>query len=1072
MKKEAGIYISFSLLFLLITAFVFYFQHLIAEREEERFILKKESAHNNAITQFESSIENFATVVSGLKAHIDNSDEIPSVQQLQAFTNNLLDNLNFHDSIIISYLDTTHTFIFSFDRTSINKNNLVGVDLTALRDQKEIDFLNEVMKDDKLHLTRPFNLVEGWLGIPIDFNVVKNGISVGYIAPLINFGTVINAVYNNPEHEDFIYQFKTNEGIDFDRTSIHDGSKIYTNEVDSLYYKRFSTSDPFLTSTVSIFGMEFVIGTAYRNHEQFAENRTRGSLTWIPLTGTILFFIAYQTIKNKRLSTSINVSKDRITQQNIVLEKKQNEFTNLLENMGDGVFELDGSGKVLYINSTMLEMLNITKEEIFRTSIWEMIYPEDVQAMKRFYIEKFREQETNCFYEFRLRPKGLDTIWIEQNTTMLYEDGRMIKLRSIARNLTENIRLKKELTYQESLFKLVTDNASDLIALHGPDTSFKFASPSSFALLGYKPSELIGKQIFTFVHKEDLAKLEKAQLRILSGEKLDKLENRMVKKDGSIIWIESHLNPIFNDLGELDSVQVSSRDITQKRKERELLEIAKSNAEKATRAKANFLSMMSHEIRTPLNGIIGITHLLLAKEPKSSQLNHLGILKQSGENLLAIVNDILDFNKIEEGKIELNNTDFNLLTLAKSIHKNYQLQAHEKGLNVTLNSKELAETYTGDALRISQVLHNLMSNAIKFTENGNVSLRITKTDQVDDYEKLLFEVEDTGIGISNKMHKNIFDLFIQEEKSTSSKYGGSGLGLTISKRLLELMESDLEVESAQGKGSKFYFSLVLPSKATTTNVSNDLELAEYPTLKGNVLVVEDNAFNLSIVTDFLESWGCTVSTAKNGKEALKLLTPNSFQMILMDLQMPVMDGFEAVKRIRNKDHQYYKDVPVFALTADMMSATKEKVFEGGMDEIVSKPFIPLDLYSKIATYLSTSIFNNDADIGSRVLKKLEETVGSKADSVRYLNLFIETINEEIDFLSKALTAEDLNLLKEYAHKNKSSFKLAGLEVTAQVAEEIETMILRKSPTKMILNKAHLHYEEVKGIITQLSTTYE
>ncbi|MFK7954300.1 MAG: PAS domain S-box protein, partial [Ekhidna sp.] len=755
------------------------------------------------------------------------------------------------------------------------------------------------------------------------------------------------------------------------------------------------------------------------------------------------------------------VSLLKLRKENTKRNQMDEDFTNMLENLADGVFELDENGKCNYANSQMLQMLGRNLEEVIETSIWDMIYFKDIPGMQAYYANQFRSKSKRCSYEFRLHSKNGETIWVSQNTSMEYEGSRMFKLRSIARNMSENKKLRKELEKKETLYRLVSENSSDLIALHEPDGTYKYVSLASKDLLGYNPSELIGKNPYSLMHPDDVKKLEKgAHQATLKGNEVQQIEYRIKKKNGDYIWLESYTKPILDEAQKVTSFQTSSRDISIKRKEREQLEIAKTKAEEASDAKASFLSMMSHEIRTPLNGIIGTTHLLLDKDPKEDQKPHLTILKQTSDNLLAIVNDILDFNKIEEGKIELNESSFNLNTLLKTIHSNYSIQASEKQVRVSLDiDQELAERYTGDAVRISQILHNLMSNALKFTEEGDVSLNLTKTNQHDNFDEINFEIIDSGIGISDEKQVSIFNVFEQSEKNTTTKYGGSGLGLSITKRLLELMDSEIVLESQLDKGSSFSFKLILPREEQQIKVTKDPEMVKFSNLDARVLVVEDNAFNMTIAKEFLSSWGCQTKEAVNGKIALEILEMKDVDLVLLDLHMPVMDGFETIREIRSKDDAFYKELPVVALSAEALGDVRYKVFKAGINDFISKPFLPDEFYLKIATQLTKEKeIVDETDLLSHIENKLIKTLGRNKDIGKLVSVFIDNAEEERQLLKESIVSQSLIDLRKYAHKNKTSYKLLGLNKLLNQAHEIEEMIKRKNPLDMILRNAEQHHE--------------
>ncbi|MDX1908370.1 MAG: response regulator [Bacteroidia bacterium] len=396
------------------------------------------------------------------------------------------------------------------------------------------------------------------------------------------------------------------------------------------------------------------------------------------------------------------------------------------------------------------------------------------------------------------------------------------------------------------------------------------------------------------------------------------------------------------------------RNITDLRLKQNALVEAKERAEAAVAARSQFLSTMSHEIRTPMNAVIGISHLLMQEDPKPEQLDHLHTLRFAGENLLVIINDILDYSKIESGNIEFEKTEVALASLTGFVVRSLQQKADEKNIALHLRLDPLLPPQVlGDPTRLSQILTNLINNAIKFTEVGAVTVQLTQTAADDEAVSVRFSIQDTGIGIPAEKLEHIFDSFTQASVDHTRKYGGTGLGLAICKRLLALQGSELQVRSEVNIGSEFYFTLkfqLIPAgESATPTLRSDYDITDFRSLLNTrVLLVEDNLVNQKIATRFLQKWDIEVATADNGRIAVDMASRDHYDLILMDIQMPEMDGFEATRRIRALPE--YQAVPIIALTANVMQEVRDEIQQAGMDDFVSKPFNPRDLYRRIARY--------------------------------------------------------------------------------------------------------------------------
>lgn len=483
-------------------------------------------------------------------------------------------------------------------------------------------------------------------------------------------------------------------------------------------------------------------------------------------------------------------------------------------------------------------------------------------------------------------------------------------------------------------------------------TGQNFWSKETFRIFGLDPNGT-GPDTTEFsamIHPDD-QELYRSHIRFaVNNLSPANFDLRIVLPDGKIKHIHAIGKPQTDTSGRVVKLYGAIMDIDERKEAEQELIQAKEEAEMAAVAKSQFLSTMSHEIRTPMNAVIGFTNLLLQQDPMPKQMEYLNMLKYSAENLLVLVNDILDFSKIEAGKIEFEQVDFNVLSLIENIRFGVLQKAQEKGIQLKLMAdSELNMTVVGDPVRLGQILTNLVSNAVKFTREGKVIISATLVKQEKDSVKISFEIEDTGIGIPPEKINYIFDSFTQASSDTTRKYGGSGLGLTITKRLLELQNSNIHVRSEPGKGSVFYFTMDFKSSQNNVKSQVTRALPSFGSLKGiKVLIAEDNALNIVLMKNFMKQWEVDYDIAENGLLAYQMVQVNDYDLILMDLQMPEMDGYQATAEIRKLPGQKYAELPIIALTASAMLDIKDIAFSVGMNDYISKPFNPQDLYSKIA----------------------------------------------------------------------------------------------------------------------------
>jgi signal transduction histidine kinase len=431
------------------------------------------------------------------------------------------------------------------------------------------------------------------------------------------------------------------------------------------------------------------------------------------------------------------------------------------------------------------------------------------------------------------------------------------------------------------------------------------------------------------------------------------IRNQSIKKLKESIWsMEPDANagiiPGENNL--LDVIGYLNEQISKRKAAEQALIVARELAEKANQAKSEFLSVMSHEIRTPLNAVIGLGHILYRQNPRPDQLNNLQVLRTSADNLLSLINDILDFNKIDAGKLELDNSLFDLKTTVQDIFQAISIKASERENEISVHiDPSIPHQVLGDAHRLMQVLNNLLSNAVKFTTRGKVQLTLQLEKITASKCSILFSVSDTGIGIHKDKLDHIFNPFSQASSSITREFGGTGLGLAITADLLRLMNSEIKVDTEVGKGSNFYFTLEL-AYAEIEEKINPSNYIEEDLGQAKILLVEDTPFNILFTTQLLEGWNTVIDVAENGAIAVEKIQTQSYDLVIMDLHMPVMDGYTATRKIR----EFNQHTPIIALTASATKDIEQKIFDAGMQDFVTKPFNPDDLFFKIQASIASS----------------------------------------------------------------------------------------------------------------------
>jgi len=662
--------------------------------------------------------------------------------------------------------------------------------------------------------------------------------------------------------------------------------------------------------------------------------------------------------------------------------------------------------RITKVNSAMLNQYGANESEFL--GLTPSHFYVDIDEGKKIWKEFFDNGEK----QFVTNEKRIDgtLVWIEGNYKCFYDEyGRITGHFGIQREITERIENQKKLEEQRLLLEnqnnaikhlhLLSENTGDLICLHDMNGKFTYVSQSVKKILGYSTEEFLGHFPNEFIHRDDLHKVNNLVLNNKSNEL--NLEYRMKTKDGDYLWFATLVKLLrYEDTG-LYYIQSNSRDISSWKVYEAVLRREKERALKASQVKDEFLSVISHEIRTPLHGIEGLTHLLLETNPTDEQLKNLQILRHTVENLKHLINDILDYSKIQAGKLVLEETEISVHKLIENIDNSFRFEAEAKGIRlITEVDASIPQVLIGDSIRLMQVINNLVNNAIKFTHNGTVRLSVSliKSSKPNICE-LNFEVTDTGIGIPDNMRKKIFTRFTQASSDTTRKYGGTGLGLSITKQLLELLGSEIQVVSRVGVGSKFFFNIELKKMNKTKNNSIPIHStkteSKFDLQKCHILVVEDNEINRTIIEQYLKKWNANFDFAQNGLVGVEKIKNNHYDIVLMDIQMPVMSGIDATQLIRKSENEKLRNLPIVALTADITIETKKKIDNTGFNSYISKPFNPEELYNLIVNILyGNQVVSHDSDY----------QLDGSTDNIVDFNKLIEICNFDSNSTAKMIAS--------------------------------------------------------------------
>ncbi|GGB88817.1 PAS domain S-box protein [Dyadobacter sediminis] len=686
---------------------------------------------------------------------------------------------------------------------------------------------------------------------------------------------------------------------------------------------------------------------------------------------------------------------------------------------------------------------------------WRMVGNSNRRTLETKYRQALKGEPQ--YFEFKIDRKDDGEMWLEFYLNPIhYADGLIEEVSGIARDITRRKEAELSLRHSEELFRGIFENLQDIYCRINRKGEITMISQSVLKRLGYLPDEVIGHRITEFF--SDKKRIHSALIRLRRTKSLRNFEITLYRKDGTERQFMINMLMFTNDKGKPTEVAVLARDITElKRNEQELLK-AKEHAERSLKVKEGFLANMSHEIRTPMNGVIGMIDLLGETPLNVEQKDYVLTIKRSSETLLNILNDILDLSKIEAGKMELHEAPIAVEELLLKLVSLFGQTAKSKGNTLTYHiAPEIPKYIIADQTRLLQILSNLTSNALKFTENGAVKVFLTLEKKDGNFYKIKVEVQDSGIGISAMDKQILFTSFTQLDNSSRKSFGGTGLGLVISKQLCELMHGDIGVESELGKGSTFWFTFEtqetsIAQVGTIGQLNEDQPIENvFSDYHPKILLVDDNAVNRKVANEILKKSGCQVDLAESGFKAIEMVKANGmekgYDIIFMDIQMPDMDGVQTSQELKKL---YPAGLPpIVAMTAYSMKEDRDRFISQGMDDYIAKPIRAQTLIRKVKDLMS-NVENKKLELKQKeiteekVLPVLDREIIDQLNGIGGADLvwsvfedFVTESNQLVEEAVEAYEKGDIVTVKSNLHTLKGSAGTVGVSQVAEIARDAE-----------------------------------
>ena len=763
---------------------------------------------------------------------------------------------------------------------------------------------------------------------------------------------------------------------------------------------------------------------------------------YLALFGGIVAFILILAVLFQ-LNADIFLRK-KAEQALIISEAK---YRNIIENAGVVMYTADFNGKITFTNNQVNELTGYTSEELEGQHFSVLIDPAWTESVLGFYQHQFRNRIPASTMDFLTRTRSGEEKWVEQSAQLLFQGDRITGFQCMVKDITEQKKIEVELSAsemkrKENEYRLtsILDNTTALIFIKDLEGRYIMVNNRFKEVFMLTDDMVINKTDYDFNPKELADHYKKLDDEVLRSKSPIESEELIKTSSGNrnLLLVKF---PLLDDKKNAFGISGIATDITERVQSRLQLETALKNAEEAKQLQEQFLANMSHEIRTPLNGIQGMTNLLTETPLNGEQKEFTLMIRRSLDNLMAIVNDILDFSNIKTGKLTLENISFNIREILDAVKNQFTHQVNNKGLDFEwIIDTEVPSSAMGDPYRLKQVLVNIVGNAIKFTKKGTIKIHLVPKEQTENKICLQFTVQDTGIGISEDKLNTIFQSFAQADMDISRGYGGAGLGLAISKGLILAQGGDISARSRQGEGS--VFSFYIPYHKAQTPAALKAEQEKGIKLKGKrFLVVEDNEVNQKLIDFVLKKVGGKVDIASHGKEAIGFFEENrEYDLVIMDLQMPVMDGYQTATYIRKTLNL---SVPIMALTATALKGDQQKCQEVGMNDFMLKPFDFNDLYRRLEGLLYNENINKKVDIeknnGTEKLYDLSllEELDDKESLLDVISLFLENTPGEVKQLSALVQERNWDSLYRLAHKIKGAVAILQSTVIAGLLGSIE-----------------------------------